>query len=116
MRAQQLSKTLLIAALMAVSISPASAAPVGVTLSDLHFGRSDQGVREIEGVVKNVSHHTLRQVYIAVNLLKNGMVVGYTTDIVFDLKPHEEWHIAAPCHTRIFKPTHFSLDQLSVVE
>jgi len=111
------SKRFLIAVLIAAAnISPANAAPAGVTLSDLHFGRSDQGIREIEGVVKNVSHHTLRQVYIAVNLLKNGMVVGYTTDIVFDLKPHEEWHIAAPCHTRIFKPTHFSLDELSVVE
>ncbi|MGV7093650.1 FxLYD domain-containing protein [Siccibacter turicensis] len=105
-----------IAVLVAASIGPACAASSDVSLSEMHFGRSEAGLREIQGVVKNISHHTLRQVYIAVNLLKNGMVVGYTTDIIFNLKPHEEWHIAAPCRTRVFKPTHFAVDELSAVE
>ncbi|WP_049291688.1 FxLYD domain-containing protein [Franconibacter helveticus] len=93
----------------------AQAAESKIDITDLHFVKSVEGQLYIEGLVKNLTAHPLRQVYVAFNLLKNGMVVGYSTDIVFDLQPRQAWQIHTRCRTRIFKPDHFRLAELSVI-
>ncbi|EGT4382970.1 hypothetical protein SMZ82_002909 [Cronobacter malonaticus] len=86
-----------------------------VALTDVHFVKTEAGKLRLEGMVKNLTNRSLRQVYVAFNLLRNGMVVGYTTAITFNLAPDDTWYFEAPCRTRIFKPDHFRLDELSAI-
>ncbi|ELY4817302.1 hypothetical protein SM094_001954 [Cronobacter malonaticus] len=86
-----------------------------VALTDVHFVKTEAGKLRLEGMVKNLTDRSLRQVYVAFNLLRNGMVVGYTTAITFNLAPDDTWHFEAPCPTRIFKPDHFRLAELSAI-
>ncbi|WP_024557547.1 FxLYD domain-containing protein [Franconibacter pulveris 1160] len=110
-------KPLLILILLALTFSwgVARAGDKRISISDLHFVKTVKGHMRIEGLVKNLTNHPLRQVYVAFNLLKNGMVVGYSTDIVFNLQPKQEWLINTRCHTRIVKPDHFRLAELSAI-
>ncbi|EOI5775509.1 FxLYD domain-containing protein [Cronobacter malonaticus] len=86
-----------------------------VALTGVHLVKTEAGKLRLEGMVKNLTDRSLRQVYVAFNLLRNGMVVGYTTAITFNLAPDDTWHFEAPCRTRIFKPDHFRLDELSAI-
>ncbi|EOL8957465.1 FxLYD domain-containing protein [Cronobacter dublinensis] len=86
-----------------------------VALTDVHFVKTEAGILRIEGMVKNLSDRSLRQVYVALNPLRNGMVVGYTTAIIFNLALDDTWHVEAPCRTCIFKPDHFRLAELSAI-
>ncbi len=86
-----------------------------VALTDVHFVKTEADKLRLDGMVKNLTDRSLRQVYVAFNLLRNGMVVGYTTAITFNLAPDDTWHFEAPCPTRIFKPDHFRLAELSAI-
>ncbi|ELY3985278.1 hypothetical protein SMY34_003385 [Cronobacter muytjensii] len=99
----------------ALFIQAAHADIVPVSLSDVHFVRTEAGKLQLEGIVKNLTHHSLRQVYVAFNLLRNGMVVSYTTAITFNLAPDDTWLFQAPCRTRVFRPDHFRLAELSAI-
>lgn len=96
-----------------IQCARADIAPVALT--DVHFVTTEAGKLRLEGMVKNLTNRSLRQVYVAFNLLRNGMVVGYTTAITFNLAPDDTWHFEAPCRTRIFKPDHFRLAELSAI-
>ncbi|ALB62682.1 hypothetical protein AFK62_09285 [Cronobacter condimenti 1330] len=119
-----MKKMLILCALVCSLLMPtaqADVAPVAiaglhsVALTDVHFVKSEAGKLRIEGMVKNLTDHSFRQVYVAFNLLRNGMVVGYTTAITFHLAPDETWLFQAPCRTRVFKPDHFRLAELSAI-
>lgn len=70
-----------------IQCARADIAPVALT--DVHFVTTEAGKLRLEGMVKNLTDRSLRQVYVAFNLLRNGMVVGYTTAITFNLAPDD---------------------------
>ncbi|MCW0352345.1 FxLYD domain-containing protein [Pantoea ananatis] len=87
-----------------------------VTVSGLHFQKTQNGLQEIEGMGQNTSGKTLGNVIIKFNLLKNDVVIGQAVDMASNIEPGQKFTINAIYNSIQLKPDSFKLTEVMATE
>ncbi|MEY8772786.1 FxLYD domain-containing protein [Erwinia sp. ACCC 02193] len=86
-----------------------------VSLSDLQFKNTPNGLRDIEGIGTNTTGKTLKHVFVKFNLLENDTVIGQTIAMVENLEPGQSFKIQAPFNSIEIKPDSFKVTEVNVI-
>ncbi|EPE4835609.1 FxLYD domain-containing protein [Yersinia enterocolitica] len=86
-----------------------------VSLSDLRFATTPNGMQQIEGNGINITSQTLKHVFVKFNLLQNNTVVGQTIAMVENLEAGQRWKVQAPYNSFAVKPDSFKVTEVDVI-
>lgn len=86
-----------------------------VSLSDLRFSTTPNGMQQIEGNGINTTSQTLKHVFVKFNLLQNNTVVGQTIAMVENLEAGQNWKVQAPYNSFAVKPDSFKVTEVDVI-
>lgn len=113
-----MTKKLVASLLLTLSFSGLSLAASDnqqISLSDLQFKNTPNGLMDIEGIGTNTTGKTLKHVGIKFNLLENNTVVGQTFAMVENLEPGQSFKIQAPFNSLDIKPDSFKVTEVNVI-
>ncbi|BBV46969.1 FxLYD domain-containing protein [Citrobacter portucalensis] len=86
-----------------------------VSLSDLRFATTPNGMQQIEGNGVNSTNQTLKHVFVKFNLLQNNAVVGQTIAMVENLEAGQSWKLQAPYNSFSINPDSFKVTEVRVI-
>ncbi|PIJ42679.1 FxLYD domain-containing protein [Tatumella sp. OPLPL6] len=66
-----------------------------VKLSEFHMTKSQDGINYVDGLITNVSGHSLSTLGVSISLLKNDVVVTQTAALGHDIQPGQTWKVHA---------------------
>lgn len=113
-------KKILPAICLAVAFMTSTAATAAtsnkVTVSGLHFQKTQNGLHIIEGLGQNTSGKTLGNIILKFNLLKNDVVIGQAVGMASNIEPGQKFAINAMYNSIQLQPDSFTLTEVLTTE
>lgn len=109
-----LRNTILAVALVSGSVAAADGNQQ-ISLSELRFTTTPNGMQQIEGNGVNTTSQTIKHVFVKFNLLQNNVVVGQTIAMVENLEAGQGWKVQAPYNSFAVKPDSFKVTEVDVI-
>ncbi len=112
---KKLLRNIILAAVVVSSSVLAADGSQQVSLSDLRFVTTPNGMQQIEGNGVNTTNQTLKHVFVKFNLLQSNAVVGQTIAMVENLEAGQNWKVQAPYNSFAVKPDSFKVTEITVI-
>lgn len=86
-----------------------------VKLSEFHMTKGQDGMNYVDGLITNISGHSLSTLGVTISLLKNDVVVTQTAALGHDIHQGQTWKVHA-IYTDDDRPDSFQIAKITALE